>query len=260
MPEPTISALVLARDEAENLPECLAALRWADQIIVVVDSRSQDATEALARRLADVVIVRSFDDFASQRNAALELARGDWVLAVDADERSTPAFAAEVRRVVSNPYGPITGYRVPIRSAILGRDFRFSGTQHDLPTRLFRRESGRWIGRVHETVELAGHRGTLRSHLRHRTIPDMRTFLRKLDSYTSLEAEAFHREGRRVRTSDLMSRPFWTFAKLYLGKGGFRDGLEGFVFCAMSGVSVAVRHWKHRELGRADARAAGGAA
>ena len=251
MPEPTISALVLARDEAENLPGCLEALAWADEVVVVVDPRSRDATEAVARRLARVVIVRPFDDFASQRNAALALATGHWVFAVDADERATPELAAEVRRVVADPTVSHAGYRVPIRSVVLGRDFRFSGTQHDLPTRLFRREAGRWVGRVHETVELAGTRGTLRNPLRHRTIPDMQTFLRKIDSYTTLEAEAFHREGRRFRASDLTARPAWTFAKLYLGKGGFRDGLEGFLFCAMSGVSVAVRHWKQRELARA---------
>ena len=72
-----------------------------------------------------------------------------------------------------------------------------------------------------------------------------------MNEYTTLEAIKFEREGRRHRTSDLAVRPFWTFLKLYLGKQGFRDGLEGFVFCAMSGLSVAVRHWKHRERLRA---------
>src|SRR5690242_11199447 len=84
MPDPRISALVLARDEAHNLPECLAALAWVDERIVVVDPASRDDTEAIARRLADRVLVRPFDDFASQRNAALDLASGEWVFAVDA--------------------------------------------------------------------------------------------------------------------------------------------------------------------------------
>lgn len=251
MRRPRISALILARDEAANLPGCLAALGWADEVVVVVDRRSRDATEAIARRRADMVVVRAFDGFAAQRNAALDLASGDWVFAIDADERATPALAAEVRRVVADPDAPHAGYRVPIRSVILGRPFGFSGTQHDLPLRLFRRTAGRWVGAVHETVALDGTAGELHHPLQHRTLPDMRTFLRKIDAYTTLEARAFHREGRRFRASDLTIRPAWTFAKLYLGKGGFRDGLEGFVFCAMSGVSVAVRHWKHRELARA---------
>jgi glycosyltransferase involved in cell wall biosynthesis len=246
MPDPRVSALVLARDEAHNLPDCLAALAWADERVVVVDAASRDDTEAIARRDADRVLVRPFDDFASQRNAALDLAEGDWVFAVDADERATPALAAEVRRLTADT--PHAGFRVPIRSVILGRPFAYSGTQHDRPLRLFRRDSGRWVGAVHETVALRGTAGTLENPLKHRTIPDMKTFMNKIDIYTTLEALRFREQGRRCRLSDLTLRPAWTFAKLYLGKQGFRDGLEGFVFCALSGVSVGVRHWKHREL------------
>jgi SAM-dependent methyltransferase len=251
MPSPRISALVLARDEAANLPGCLAALDWADELVVVVDRASRDATEAIARRAADVVAVRDFVSFADQRNAALDLAGGDWVFAVDADERATPALAAEIRRVVAEATAPLAGYRVPIRSVILGRPFAYSGTQHDRPLRLFRRDSGRWIGAVHETVALRGTAGQLTHALEHCTLPDLSAFLAKLNTYTTLEAQESLRLGRRVRAFDLCVRPVWTFAKLYLGKQGFRDGVEGFVFCALSGLSVAVRHWKHRELIRA---------
>lgn len=251
MGRPLLSVLVLARDEAHNLPACLAALGWADERVVVVDPASQDETEAVARSLADRVLVRPFDTFASQRNAALDLASGAWVLAVDADERASPGLAEEVRRLLADPSPRFAGYRVPIRSEILGRPFGFSGTQNDRPVRLFRRDAGRWVGAVHETVALRGSLGTLEHELRHRTIPDMRTFLRKLDAYTTLEALDLLRSGRPSRRGDLTIRPAWTFARLYLGKQGFRDGPEGFVFCALSAVSVAVRGWKVRELARA---------
>jgi glycosyltransferase involved in cell wall biosynthesis len=245
---PRISALIVAKDEAENLPGCLESLAWADETIVVVDAASSDRTEALARRLASRVLVRTFDDFAGQRNAALALAEGDWVFAVDADERATPALASEIRRTLADRSSTHAGYRIPIRSVVLGRSFGHSGTQHDRPLRLFRRDLGRWVGTVHETVDLEGTVGEMLGHLTHRTIPDMKTFLRKIDHYTTLEAIQLHGQGRAFRTIDLTIRPTWTFAKLYLGKQGFRDGLEGLAFCAMSGLSVAVRHWKLREL------------
>lgn len=248
-PEPRVSALILARDEAANLPRCLESVSWADEVIVVVDRSSRDSTEAIARRGADLVAIRTFDDFASQRNAALSLASGDWVFAIDADERSTPELAAEIRRAVTEPTSAdLHGYRIPIRSVILGRSFRYSGTQHDRPLRLFRRDRGRWTGAVHETVDLDGRVGQLSEPLQHRTIPDMQTFLRKINEYTTLEAMKFAREGRSSRPRDLTVRPVWTFLKLYFGKLGLFDGLEGFFFCALSGVSVAVRHFKHREL------------
>ncbi|SIO59810.1 Glycosyl transferase family 2 [Singulisphaera sp. GP187] len=247
MPDPRISALILAKNEAENLPSCLASVAWADEVIVVVDRASQDQTQAIAEQAADRVVVRTFDDFASQRNAALALATGDWVFAIDADERATPELATAIRRATTDPDRAHNGFRVPIRSVILGRPFSYSGTQHDLPLRLFRRDAGRWVGAVHETVALDGSVGTLSEALQHRTIPDMQTFLRKVNEYTSLEAIEFEREARPYRGTETALRPFWTFAKLYLGKQGFRDGLEGFVFCALSGFSVAVRDWKYRE-------------
>jgi glycosyltransferase involved in cell wall biosynthesis len=248
MPEPRITVLVVAKDEAHNLADCLAAAAWADERVVVVDATSRDATVEIARRDADIVAIRVFDDFAGQRNAALAMATGNWVLSVDADERITPGLAAEIRRVLADPDAPYTGYRVPIRSEILGRRFGFSGTQHDLPLRLFRRDCGRWVGLVHETVALRGTTGTVLNPLRHRTIPTMGIFLEKINTYTTLEAAGLATARRAYRTTDLALRPFWTFFKLYVLKQGFRDGVEGFMFCLLSGVSAAVRAWKHREL------------
>jgi len=248
MPEPRVSVLVVAKNEAHNLADCLEAANWAFERIVIVDPASHDATLEIAQRTADLVAVRAFDDFASQRNFALALARGDWVLAVDADERLTPALAAEIRRSIADPANTCRGFRVPIRSVVLGREFGFSGTQHDHPLRLFQRDSGRWVGRVHETVELSGPAGALENALRHHTLPNMQVFLTKLDHYTTLEAQGLAGSQRRFRKSDLALVPLWTFLKLYLLKQGFRDGLEGFMYCVLSGVSAAVRAWKHREL------------
>lgn len=252
-PRPRISALIIARDEADNLPGCLATLGWVDEVVVVVDRSSRDRTLEIARQRADRVIVRTFDDFASQRNAALAAARGDWVFSIDADERASAGLVAEILRVVRDPEGSFDGFRVPIRSVILGRRFGYSGTQGDLPLRLFRRSHGRWVGSVHETVRLRGVIGQLSHPLTHSTIPDVQTFLRKINKYTTLEARDMMLHGRGARPGDLTLRPLWTFAKLYLAKQGFRDGPEGLVFCALSGMSVAVRNWKHREMLRGDA-------
>jgi glycosyltransferase involved in cell wall biosynthesis len=248
MPEPRISVLIVARDEAHNLADCLASVAWADERIVIIDPRSRDATLEIARRDADVVAVRGFDDFANQRNFGLSLASGDWVFSIDADERATPELANEVRSLLSRPDLEFRGFRVPIQSVILGRDFAFSGTQFDHPLRLFRRDSGHWVGLVHETVVLDGARGTLRNALRHHTLPDMNVFLSKINHYTTLEAQGLAGTSRRYRSIDLTVRPLWIFFKLYVLKQGFRDGVEGLVFCAFSGVSSAVRAWKHREL------------
>jgi glycosyltransferase involved in cell wall biosynthesis len=248
MPELRLSVLIVARNEQHNLPGCLESVRFANERIVVVDAISTDATVEVARRLADVVSVRAFDNFASQRNAALELASGDWVLSIDADERVTPWLADEIRERLARTSEPCVGYRVPIRSQILGRPFWHSGTQQDLPLRLFRRNRGRWTGLVHETVCIDGPVGRMSHVLEHRTLPSIQVFLDKIDHYTTLEASDLYRVGRRFRVTEFLLRPFYVFMKLYVYRQGFRDGLEGLVFCALSGLSVAVRTWKLREL------------
>jgi glycosyltransferase involved in cell wall biosynthesis len=251
MHERRLSVLVVARNEALNLAECLESARFADERVVVVDAACQDATLEIAHRYAEVVSVRAFDNFANQRNAALDLSSGSWVLSIDADERVTPELAAEIRRLLADPSLELVGFHVPIRSEVLGRHFRYSGTQQDLPLRLFRRDCGRWRGPVHETVEIDGSVGRTHHVLQHRTLESVRVFLGKIDLYTSLEAGDLHRAGERFRHFDLILRPFWTFLKLYLFRQGFRDGLEGLMFCALSGFSVAVRTWKLRELSAA---------
>lgn len=250
MHSPRISALIVARDEAANLPGCLDSLAWVDEIVVVVDARSTDATEAIARARADRVSVREFDTFSNQRNAALALARGDWVLAIDADERVTPELAREIRARLNARDPDTSGFRLPIRSVVFGRPFRFSGTQCDRPLRLFRGESGHWAGTVHETVALLGGVETCSGHLTHRTHETLHEFLKKLNHYTDLEARGLWLSGKLPRPFDLTLRPLWTFARLYIARQGFRDGVEGFLFCALSAVSVAVRNWKLREFCR----------
>jgi glycosyltransferase involved in cell wall biosynthesis len=248
MPEPRLSVLIVARNEEDNLLACLASAQFADERVVVVDSASRDATLQIARRNADRVMVREFDNFAQQRNAALHMASGEWVLSIDADERVTPELAAEIRAILSDRSDLRVGYRVPIRSEILGRRFQFSGTQQDVPLRLFRRECGRWTGMVHETVEIDGPIGRLNHVLEHRTLADLRVFLTKIDHYTTLEARDQFQSGMRYRAIDLAIRPPWTFLKLYLFKQGWRDGAQGFIFCLLSGLSVLVRTWKLHEI------------
>ncbi len=215
---------------------------------MVVDRASQDQTQAIAGAERPTVS-RSARSMTSPVSATRPLAAsGDWVFAIDADERASPELADEIRRVTADPDRSDNGFRVPIRSVILGRSFSYSGTQYDLPLRLFRRDAGRWVGAVHETVALEGRRGTLSQVLQHRTIPDMQTFLRKVNEYDESRSDQFEREDRPYRGTESAPRPFWTFAKLYLGEARVsrRPG-EGSSSAPLSGFSVAVRDWKYRE-------------
>jgi len=250
---PTVTAAIIALDEERNLRELLPRLDWVDEI-VVVDGGSADATAAVARSHGARVSLRQFDTFARQRNHALALATGGWVLSIDADERPTRRLAAEIRRATRRARH--AGFRIPIRSSIFGRRFRASGTQDDRPVRLVRRDAARWVGSVHERLRVSGPVGHLRAWLWHRTIPDLDAFFAKVHRYTMLEAQARVAAGRPPRRRDPWVAPVREVLRRLVWKRGFLDGPEGWAFCLLSGLSEWVLADRHRRLWLAARRAA----
>jgi glycosyltransferase involved in cell wall biosynthesis len=250
---PTVTAAVITLNEERNLPGLLERLDWADEV-VVVDGGSHDATVELARRRADRILVRSFDTFARQRNCALDAARGDWVLAIDADERPTPTMVEELHDTLRSTRA--AAFRVPIRSTIFGRTVRYGGTQDDRPRRLLRRGQGRWSGAVHEVLHVSGPVRQLRHGLQHHTLPDLSAFLGKMNHYTTLAARERMAAGRRPPSGELFLAPVREALRRLFLKHGYLDGPHGWAFCLLSGLSAwAVEH-KHRQLWRGSRAAA----
>lgn len=247
---PTLTILCIVLNEERNLPGLLAQLDWADDV-VVVDGGSRDATVEIARRFGARVYQRPFDNFARQQNFALSLARGDWALSLDADERPTAAMIAEVRNCLRQDR--YDGYRVRVRSSIFGRVLRFSGTQDDRQVRLVRRGRACWRGEVHETLEVAGEIGQLHSWLDHDPLPDLTTFLTKMQRYTTLAAEARLECRRRPRARDAWLAPLREVFRRLVWKQGLWDGPQGWAFCLLSGLSEWVLADKHRRLWEARA-------
>jgi glycosyltransferase involved in cell wall biosynthesis len=242
---PTISVICIVLNEEQNLPGLLSGLDWVDEV-VVVDGGSRDATCEIARSFGARVHRRRFDNFARQQNFALSLARGDWILSLDADERPTPEMIAEIRARVADPR--FDGYRVRIRSSIFGRLIRFSGTQDDRQVRLVRRGHARWQGEVHETLETVGPLGQLRSWLEHDPLPTLGVFLAKMHRYTTLAAKARVERRCAPRFKDAWLTPAREVFRRLIWKQGIWDGPQGWAFCLLSGLSEWVLAHKHQRL------------
>lgn len=247
-----LSVLVITYNEAHNLPDCLASVAWADEILVV-DSGSTDETPALARAAGARVVEHPFESAGRQRNWALPLLRHPWCLVLDADERVTPALALEIQRTVLAD-GPADGYSLRRRSFFLGTPIRHAGWGRDRVLRLFRRERGRYDDAlVHESLELRGRQDELQAPLLHFTYRTLDDYLAKLASYTARGAADLGRRGERPSLATLLVRPPARFLRMYVLQGGFLDGMAGLLLCLLTAYSVWLKYAQAWEAGAAPA-------
>ena len=244
---PRLSVILITRDEALDLPGCLESLKGLDAEIVSVDGGSTDGTLELLRRAAGRVHHREFDGFASQKQAALDLATGDWVLSIDADERLSPELLSESAAVVSDPGGP-DGYELPFEVHFLGEALRFGGLGSEKHLRLFRRAKGRFVGgRLHEGIEVAGKVGRLEGKMLHIPYRDLDEYLDKLRVYTTAAALKRREQGRRFSILHHLL-PFWElFHRLFL-RLGILDGTPGVAWAVLSSFHTWVKYVKLREM------------
>jgi glycosyltransferase involved in cell wall biosynthesis len=243
----TLTVITLTLNEERNIADCLAGVRWADELIVV-DSGSTDRTVEIARQHTDHIYTIAWTGYGAARNFALDRAHGDWVLWLDADERMTEELAAEIRSVLASPTGA-AGYQVARRAYFLGRWIKHCGWYPSRVTRLFRRGQGRFSEtRVHEQLLTEGNIGMLHSDLLHYTDPDLRHYLAKFNMYTTLAAADMRAAGRRCTVFDLLVRPPFLFMKMYLIRLGFLDGLHGLILSVLSAAYVFTKYAKLWEL------------
>lgn len=243
-----VSALVIAYNEEPNIRACLETVTWADEI-VLVDSFSTDATEKIAREFTEKVYQHEFRGFGRLRNEALTHTSHEWVFSLDADERATPEVRDEIRRVLKDE-PDADAYFVPRRNYFLGRWIRHSGWYPDYrQPQLFRKGRMRYReDLVHEGFELDGRTGYLKEHVLQYPFRDIDHYLAKMDRYSDLMAQRLVQEGRRFRTHQLVTHPLFTFAKMYLGRAGFLDGMPGLILSGLYAYYTFIKYAKLWEL------------
>lgn len=247
-----LSVTVITWNEEERLRPCLESVSWADEIIVV-DAESTDKTVQVAREFTDRIWVRPWPGFADQKNFALEQAAGEWVLSLDADEQVTPELRRAIEAVLDSGVA-MDGYAIPRKNIFWGAWIRHGRLYPDYQLRLFKRGSGRFVERaVHESVEVRGTVGRLQSPLLHQSYRSLEEFLGRSNRYSTLAAEEWIRQGRRVGLADLALRPLGRFLSMYLLHGGFLDGWRGFLLAGLYAHYVFLRTAKVWEARRAAA-------
>lgn len=243
---PSLSAILIAKDEELDLPGCLRSLAGlASEIVVVVDESTTDRTAELAAAAGARLRRRRFDDYARQRQASLDEASAPWCLWIDPDERVSAALAAEIVSALAN--GPaVDGFLIPFEVRFMGRRLRWGGLGSETHLRLFRRSKARFVGgALHEGVQVNGPLGRLRGRIVHEPYKDLSDYLSKLDRYTSLAAAKRFEQGRRSTPLHHLLLP-WEFLSRAGLKLGFLDGRAGLIWAGL----CAFHSWlKYVKLG-----------
>jgi glycosyltransferase involved in cell wall biosynthesis len=240
-----VSVTIITKNEELSIKRCLQSVSWADEVIVL-DSGSTDRTVEIAREMgAKVTVSDDWPGFGPQKNRALDLATGNWIFSLDADEWVTPELGEEIRSTISgNP--AFDTYRLPRSSSFCGRFMRHSGWWPDYVVRLFRRGTARFSDDiVHERTLVDGDVGTLRNPLLHETYVDLEDMQEKFNRYSTLGAQTLHKRGARGGLGKASLHGLSAFIRTYLLRRGFLDGREGFMLAV---ANAEVAYYKYVKL------------
>lgn len=246
---PSLSCVVITRNEEANIQDCLTSVNWATERIVV-DAESSDRTADLARAEGARVFVRPWPGFGAQKNFGMEQASSDWILIVDADERVPQALQAEIlSRIGQWKPGDPVAYEIPRKNFFYGAWVRQAGVYPDYQIRLFRRGRARYNDvPVHENLIVEGSIGKLVNPFDHYTERRIRDHFRKFGLYTTLAAQEKSKTVHSVNASDLLLRPLVVFFKSYALKKGYLDGVRGLIVCVFASMYTFVKYAKLWEM------------
>jgi len=228
-----ISAVVLVKNQAEQLKECLASLRWCDEIVVIDDYSSDDSV-----KVAEIAGTRVFqhalnNDFSAQRNYALEKVQTEWVLFVDADEVVSKSLAEEIYQQTSQFLSSINGYYLKRQDSLFGKKLKFGESAFVKLLRVAKKDKGKWEGRVHETWKVTGEVGMFKNTLIHHPHPTIREFLSEINLYSTLRATELAERNVTVGWLEVIIYPSGKFFLNLIVRGGFLDGTVGIIMALM---------------------------
>lgn len=238
-----LSIIIVAKNEAINIADCVRSAQFADEVIVL-DSGSSDGTAELARS-AGATVVRTDDwpGYGPQVNRGIDLATGDWFFSLDADERIGPELATEIRAAIER--ADVDGFRVPRSSMYCGRFMNHGGWRPDYTWRLARRGKARFTGHfLHAHLQVQGRTGTLRQPLVHYSFRSMEAVLEKLNRYSSASARDMTVSHRKGSLGRAIWHGLWAFFRTYILRLGFLDGRWGFMLAVSNAEGTYYRYVK----------------
>lgn len=242
-----LTVVVLAKNEENNIAECLGSVKgWADEIIVV-DDFSTDKTLKIAENFTDKILIKKMDVEGTHRNWAYAQAKNSWVLSLDADEKVTPQLQEEISRIIIKT--DYVCFSVPLKNFIGDYWVRYGGWYPAGKVRLFRKEKFKYEEvSVHPRAFIDGKCGHLKSDIIHKGYPDFEHFLASLNRQTTLEAQKWITTNRKMGIGRITWRAIDRFFRRLIGKQGWRDGFIGFMIAFFDTLYQIMSYAKYRQM------------
>lgn len=247
-----ISCIIGTKNAEEDIKDCIEAVRWADEIIVV-DDFSTDRTVEIARQYTDKVFQKHLSGYTEQKDFALQKTSNRWVLSLDADERVTPQLRDEILEKLSKP-PELSGFLFRRMNIFLGKEVRHCGWYKANNLRLFNKEKVSYDLSMQylESMKISGQLGIMKNDLFHYTCRRLDDYLNRVNLWSSLNAKDLFNKGIRITPLNslyyFLFKPLAVFLQKYFLKAGFRDGFPGFLICSLSAITYFISYAKLWEI------------
>lgn len=246
MNKPTITAIIIAKNEKEMIANCIETVRWCDQILVI-DNGSTDLTDEIATELGARVITFASNDFAQLRNKALSFIKTDWLFYIDADERVTPELSQEILVNIETDSAP--AFKLNRQNIYYGQEMFHGGWQKDQVTRIFKKTKFKnWFGTIHESPKFEGQAKDLHHPLVHLTHRNTVDGLYKSAAWTPMEAQLLYKSNiKDVSMATLIRKGMMEFVRRAFFNKGYQDGMVGWIEAliqAFNRMIVYIQVWE----------------
>jgi glycosyltransferase involved in cell wall biosynthesis len=237
-----ISAVIITKNEAKNIARCLESIKWADEILVLDNSSTDETVDICRQYNCTVHINETWEGFGKAKHKAVELSKYDWIFSIDADEQVSDELRTKIQEILEQP-DPNIAFRIKRISFYLGKQIRYSGWQRDFTLRLFNRNTGNFnLKIIHEFVEVKGEIRTINEQLNHYSFPDLKTHINKMTHYSELFAEQSFQKNKKTSIFYAIIDGIGKFFKMYIFNLGFLDGKEGLILALNSAFGVYLKY------------------